>query len=89
MLTVWEGGLTTAVCPPTDDPALWDFTLDAIDGLDAPADDPHPKGLRPTTPSSHKMHTRSKTPQGAPDRAPSYSGAQDPAQCQAGPGEAS
>ncbi|KAI4826094.1 hypothetical protein KUCAC02_021743 [Chaenocephalus aceratus] len=72
-----------------DDPALWDFTLDAIDGLDVPADDPHPKGLRPTTPSSHKMHTRSKTPQGAPDRAPSYSGAQDPAQCQAGPGEAS
>ncbi|KAJ4938391.1 hypothetical protein JOQ06_003011 [Pogonophryne albipinna] len=71
-----------------DDPALWDFTLDAIDGLDVPADDPHPKGLRPTTPSSHKMHTRSKTPQRAPDRAPSYSGAQDPAQCQAGPGEA-
>ncbi|KAL3061708.1 hypothetical protein OYC64_009787 [Pagothenia borchgrevinki] len=71
-----------------DDPALWDFTLDAIDGLDVPADDPHPKGLRPTTPSNHKMHTRSKTPQRAPDRALSYSGAQDPAQCQAGPGEA-
>ncbi|KAF3854691.1 hypothetical protein F7725_022746 [Dissostichus mawsoni] len=71
-----------------DDPALWDFTLDAIDGLDVPADDPHPKGLRPSTPSSHKMYTRSKTPQRAPDRAPSYSGAQDPAQCQAGPGEA-
>ncbi|KAK1887353.1 DNA repair protein RAD52 like [Dissostichus eleginoides] len=67
-----------------DDPALWDFTLDAIDGLDVPADDPHPKGLRPSTPSSHKMYTRSKTPQRAPDRAPSYSGAQDPAQCQAG-----
>ncbi|KAI9529958.1 hypothetical protein NQZ68_008197 [Dissostichus eleginoides] len=71
-----------------DDPALWDFSLDAIDGLDVPADDPHPKGLRPSTPSSHKMYTRSKTPQRAPDRAPSYSGAQDPAQCQAGPGEA-
>ncbi|XP_067236482.1 DNA repair protein RAD52 homolog isoform X2 [Chanodichthys erythropterus] len=42
-----------------DDPELWDFTLDGIDMLD-PAAPP-----RPTTPSQHKMTTRSKTPQRA------------------------
>lgn len=45
-----------------DDPELWDFTLDGIDMLDN-----HGTGSteppRPTTPSQHKMTTRSKTPQ--------------------------
>ncbi|XP_051740214.1 DNA repair protein RAD52 homolog isoform X4 [Ctenopharyngodon idella] len=43
-----------------DDPELWDFTLDGIDMLDDPTAPP-----RPTTPSQHKMTTRSKTPQRA------------------------
>ncbi len=46
----------------SDDPELWDFTLDGIDMLDN-----HGTGSteppRPTTPSQHKMTTRSKTPQ--------------------------
>ncbi|KAK5867562.1 hypothetical protein PBY51_012037 [Eleginops maclovinus] len=79
-----------------DDPALWDFTLDAIDGPDVPAGARPPTGFRPSTPSSHQMHTRSKTPQRAPEKAPSYSGGQEPAQYRpqhqgqylAGPGEA-
>lgn len=44
----------------SDDPELWDFTLDGIDMLDDPTAPP-----RPTTPSQHKMTTRSKTPQRA------------------------
>ncbi|XP_058623381.1 DNA repair protein RAD52 homolog isoform X2 [Onychostoma macrolepis] len=47
-----------------DDPELWDFTLDGINMLDD-----HGTGSteppRPTTPSQHKMMTRSKTPQRA------------------------
>lgn len=48
----------------SDDPELWDFTLDGIDMLND-----HGTGSteppRPTTPSQHKMMTRSKTPQRA------------------------
>ncbi|RXN16649.1 DNA repair RAD52 -like protein [Labeo rohita] len=45
-----------------DDPELWDFTLDGIDMLDDPAAG-SAEPPRPTTPSQHKMMTRSKTPQ--------------------------
>ncbi|XP_026058465.1 DNA repair protein RAD52 homolog isoform X2 [Carassius auratus] len=45
-----------------DDPELWDFTLDGIDMLDDPATG-STEPPRPTTPSQHKMMTRSKTPQ--------------------------
>lgn len=54
----------------TDDPELWDFTLDGIEELDVPAGNPTPKGLRPSTPGNHQMQTRSKTPQRAPGRSP-------------------
>ncbi|XP_031173821.1 DNA repair protein RAD52 homolog isoform X1 [Sander lucioperca] len=82
----------------TDDPELWDFTLDGIEELDVPAggQPSRAKPLRPSTPSNHLMQTRSKTPQRAPgrppDEAPPYSGGQDRAQhqnqYQARPGEA-
>ncbi|KPP74721.1 DNA repair protein RAD52-like [Scleropages formosus] len=44
-----------------DDPELWNFTLEGADFLDAPAH----KGTIPcpSTPTSHEMLTRSKTPQ--------------------------
>ncbi|XP_070828630.1 DNA repair protein RAD52 homolog [Chaetodon trifascialis] len=77
-----------------DDPELWNFTLDGIEELNVPADGPQDRGLRPSTPSSHQMQTRSKTPQRAPgrppDQAPSYSSGQDRTQFrpQAGSGEA-
>ncbi|XP_027128820.1 DNA repair protein RAD52 homolog [Larimichthys crocea] len=65
-----------------DDPELWNFTLDGIEELDAPAGGPSTSGLRPSTPGNHHMQTRSKTPQRAPGRppdnyAPSYSRGQD------------
>lgn len=47
-----------------DDPELWDFTLDGIDMLDDPAAG-STEPPRPTTPSQHKMMTRSRTPQRA------------------------
>ncbi|XP_065148018.1 DNA repair protein RAD52 homolog isoform X1 [Paramisgurnus dabryanus] len=45
-----------------DDPELWDFTLEGIDMLDD-AGGSSSEPPRPTTPSEHKMVTRSKTPQ--------------------------
>lgn len=54
----------------TDDPELWDFTLDGIEELDVPAGGPSPRGTRPRTPGSHQMQTRSKTPQRGPNRSP-------------------
>lgn len=48
----------------SDDPELWDFTLDGIDMLDDPAAG-STAPPRPSTPSQHKMTTRSKTPQRA------------------------
>lgn len=46
----------------SDDPELWDFTLDGIDMLDDPMK--NSSGLPcPATPSEHAMLTRSKTPQ--------------------------
>ncbi|XP_041795138.1 DNA repair protein RAD52 homolog [Chelmon rostratus] len=77
-----------------DDPELWDFTLDGIEALDVLAGGPQTRGFRPSTPSSHQMQTRSKTPQRAPgrppDEAPSYSRGQDRSQFrpQTGSGEA-
>ncbi|XP_051547971.1 DNA repair protein RAD52 homolog isoform X2 [Myxocyprinus asiaticus] len=47
-----------------DDPEIWDFTLDGIDMLDDPTGGSS-EPSRPTTPSQHKMMTRSKTPQRA------------------------
>ncbi|KAM6936913.1 DNA repair protein RAD52 homolog [Xenentodon cancila] len=49
----------------TDDPKLWDFTLDGTEELDVPGGGPAPVGLRPSTPGNHHMQTRSKTPQRA------------------------
>ncbi|XP_051978757.1 DNA repair protein RAD52 homolog isoform X2 [Xyrauchen texanus] len=46
------------------DPEIWDFTLDGIDMLDDPTGGSS-EPSRPTTPSQHKMMTRSKTPQRA------------------------
>ncbi|XP_068459514.1 DNA repair protein RAD52 homolog [Clinocottus analis] len=67
-----------------DDPELWDFTLDGVDLLDVPAGGPPSRAVLPSTPGSHNMRTRSKTPQRAPgrppDEAPSFSGGQDRAQ---------
>ncbi|XP_068595729.1 DNA repair protein RAD52 homolog [Brachionichthys hirsutus] len=40
-----------------DDPELWNFTLDGIKDMDVPTGSP---------PNSHRMETRSKTPQRAP-----------------------
>ncbi|XP_065148020.1 DNA repair protein RAD52 homolog isoform X2 [Paramisgurnus dabryanus] len=61
---------TPPLNPPTvqalhlkqDDPELWDFTLEGIDMLDD-AGGSSSEPPRPTTPSEHKMVTRSKTPQ--------------------------
>ncbi|XP_074534368.1 DNA repair protein RAD52 homolog [Halichoeres trimaculatus] len=68
----------------TDDPELWNFTLDGIEELDAPAGGPSSRMLRPSTPGNHKMQTRSKTPQRSlgrpPDEAPSYNRGQCMAQ---------
>ncbi|KAA0724373.1 DNA repair protein RAD52 -like protein [Triplophysa tibetana] len=47
-----------------DDPELWDFTLNGIDVLEDPAGSSS-EPFRPSTPSLHKMATRSKTPQRA------------------------
>ncbi|KAM9377475.1 DNA repair protein RAD52 homolog [Pholidichthys leucotaenia] len=59
-----------------DDPELWDFTLDGIEELDVPGGDgPPPRTSRPSTPGSHQMQTRSKTPQRVP-----YSRGQEQAQ---------
>lgn len=67
-----------------DDPELWNFTLDGIEEPDVPAGGPPSRALRPSTPGSHQMQTRSRTPQRAPGRPPdearSYSGGQDRAQ---------
>ncbi|XP_040894261.1 DNA repair protein RAD52 homolog isoform X2 [Toxotes jaculatrix] len=64
-----------------DDPEIWDFTLDGIEELDVPTGEPLSRGLRPSTPRSHQMQTRSQTPQRPPrrppDEAPSYSRGQD------------
>ncbi|KAK5614472.1 hypothetical protein CRENBAI_022583 [Crenichthys baileyi] len=54
----------------TDDPELWDFTLDGIEELDVPTGAASPRGTRPRTPGNHQMQTRSKTPQRASDRNP-------------------
>ncbi|XP_017261356.1 DNA repair protein RAD52 homolog [Kryptolebias marmoratus] len=54
----------------TDDPELWDFSLDGMEDLDGPAGEPPPRGIRPGTPGSHQMQTRSRTPQGASSRPP-------------------
>lgn len=51
---------------PQDNPELWDFTLDGIQELEAPAGGPSStsSSLQPSTPGgSHQMLTRSKTPQ--------------------------
>lgn len=48
----------------SDDPELWDFTLNGIDVLEDPAGSSS-EPFRPSTPSLHKMATRSKTPQRA------------------------
>ncbi|KAF7224638.1 DNA repair protein RAD52 homolog [Nothobranchius furzeri] len=56
----------------TDDPDLWDFTLDGIEELDGPGESPS-KGSRPSTPGNHKMQTRSKTPQRAQSKPPEAS----------------
>ncbi|XP_023154088.2 DNA repair protein RAD52 homolog [Amphiprion ocellaris] len=56
-----------------DDPELWDFTLDGIEEPDVPS------AFRPSTPGTHKMQTRSKTPQ-RPSEATSYSRGHDQAQ---------
>uniref|UniRef100_A0A3Q3AFS6 DNA repair protein RAD52 homolog n=1 Tax=Kryptolebias marmoratus TaxID=37003 RepID=A0A3Q3AFS6_KRYMA len=52
------------------DPELWDFSLDGMEDLDGPAGEPPPRGIRPGTPGSHQMQTRSRTPQGASSRPP-------------------
>ncbi|KAK6320098.1 hypothetical protein J4Q44_G00092050 [Coregonus suidteri] len=63
-----EGPDTAVAQAPSgahDDPELWDFTLDGIQELEAPAGGPSSSSLlRPSTPGgSHQMLTRSKTPQ--------------------------
>ncbi|KAM4618674.1 DNA repair protein RAD52 homolog isoform 1-T2 [Polymixia lowei] len=50
----------------TDDPELWNFTLDGIEELDDPAGGQPSRGPRPSTPGNHHMQTRSKTPQRGP-----------------------
>ncbi|XP_067292368.1 DNA repair protein RAD52 homolog isoform X2 [Pseudorasbora parva] len=59
-----NGCTVPALQSKQDDPELWDFTLDGIDMLDDPAAG-STEPPRPTTPSQHKMMTRSKTPQRA------------------------
>lgn len=61
----------------SDDPELWDFTLDRIDELNGPEGGEASRGPRPSTPGNHQMQTRSMTPQRGPtcpgrppDRAP-------------------
>lgn len=49
-----------------DDPELWNFTLDGIEELIVPSDEPPSRCSRPSTPGSHRMQTRSKTPQRGP-----------------------
>ncbi|XP_029908782.1 DNA repair protein RAD52 homolog isoform X2 [Myripristis murdjan] len=51
---------------PSNDHELWDFTLDGIEELDAPAGAPQSGASKPSTPRSHQMQTRSKTPQRDP-----------------------
>uniref|UniRef100_A0A8C6TLF3 DNA repair protein RAD52 homolog n=1 Tax=Neogobius melanostomus TaxID=47308 RepID=A0A8C6TLF3_9GOBI len=68
-----EGGAENRSSRGTeDDPELWDFTLGGLDELGVPAEGPN-RGTRPSTPSSHRMQTRSQTPQRSE-------------QCQRGPG---
>ncbi|XP_054631965.1 DNA repair protein RAD52 homolog isoform X2 [Dunckerocampus dactyliophorus] len=84
-----------------DDPDFWNFTLEGIEELGVPTGGgvPPSRGLRPSTPRSHKMQTRSRTPQMNSDRCPeaSYSMGQggvqyrhqlQPNQHQSRPGEA-
>ncbi|XP_060784174.1 DNA repair protein RAD52 homolog isoform X2 [Neoarius graeffei] len=53
----------------TDDPGLWDFTLDGIEMLDDPSRES--SGIpRSVTPSEHAMSTRSKTPQRSTSQRP-------------------
>lgn len=55
----------------SDDPELWDFTLDGIEMLEDPVRES--SGMpRPATPSEHTMVTRSKTPQRATTLRPSF-----------------
>ncbi|XP_029953042.1 DNA repair protein RAD52 homolog isoform X2 [Salarias fasciatus] len=66
-----------------DDPELWDFTLDGLEDIDVPAGGAALGGSRPSTPGSHQMQTRSKTPQrgpGRPPEAPSSGRRHEPAQ---------
>ncbi|XP_062318784.1 DNA repair protein RAD52 homolog isoform X2 [Osmerus eperlanus] len=48
-----------------DDPELWNFTLDGIEEMEAPTGGAT-GGPHPSTPSNHRMLTRSKTPQRGP-----------------------
>ncbi|XP_056137946.1 DNA repair protein RAD52 homolog isoform X2 [Lampris incognitus] len=52
-----------------DDPELWDFSLDAIEGLDGLGGQPS-RGARPQPPGPHQMQTRSMTPQRGPPLTP-------------------
>ncbi|CAN9499198.1 unnamed protein product [Ophioblennius macclurei] len=54
-----------------DDPELWDFTL--LEDIDTLAGGAPIRGSRPGTPSSHKMQTRSQTPNRGPGRPPEAS----------------
>lgn len=53
-----------------DNPELWDFTLDGIEEPNGDADSPGLGGRRPSTPGSHCMQTRGKTPHRGPGRPP-------------------
>uniref|UniRef100_H3D3J1 DNA repair protein RAD52 homolog n=1 Tax=Tetraodon nigroviridis TaxID=99883 RepID=H3D3J1_TETNG len=52
----------------SNDPEIWDFTLEGMEepNGDADAGSPLLGGRRPSTPGSHSMQTRSKTPQRGP-----------------------
>ncbi|XP_056907655.1 DNA repair protein RAD52 homolog [Takifugu flavidus] len=53
-----------------DDPEIWDFTLDRFEDLDVAAGSIQCRDAGPSTPRSHAMQTRSKTPQSGPGRPP-------------------
>lgn len=55
---------------PADNPEIWDFTLDGIEEPNGDADSPVLGGRRPSTPGSHCMQTRGKTPHRGPGRPP-------------------
>lgn len=60
----------TGFCFP-DDPELWDFTLHGPEVLGvAGTSSPPSRGPQPSSPNSHQMQTRSKTPQRGPARPP-------------------